>query len=169
MRNEFASHFAIDPAKPSDADRLAPFEEDVTGFTVHGITLAIVDGIPGQPCSVAALFTALLEKRKLPRFAFAFRGHNNCFAITQQLYFDFKDLGIEHRFTYREGFSSVLQANGEPIGRHRWIELDGWAIDASGGALGNPVLFERADDYYSKRAMTDIRDVAPDGDQLTTA
>ena len=157
LRSEFASEFGIHPAKPSDHNG-APFEEMLTERTVHGMRLGVV-GEMGQECLVADVFSGLLYERKLPRFVFAFRGHNNCFAITRQLYFDFKALGIEEHFAWKEGFSSVPQADGKPIGLHRWIECEGWAIDGSGGAFGNPIWFQRADDYYSKRAMTDIRDV----------
>lgn len=157
LRTEFASEFGISPAKFSDQNS-APFEEMLTLRDVHGMKLGVV-GQMGQECVVADAFATLLYKRKLPRFVFAFRGHNNCFAITQQLYLDLKDIGVERHWKRKEGFSSVLQGDGKPIGLHRWFECEGWAIDGSGGAFGNPVLFQRVDDYRSKRAMTDIRDV----------
>lgn len=98
----------------------------------------------------------------MPRFVFSFRNHNNCFSITQQLYLDFKDLGIEEMFALKEGYSSMPQVDGAPIGLHWWLELDGWVIDASGGAFGNPVLFQNAENYYARRMMPDIKDARGD-------
>lgn len=158
LRSTVKSHFGIGPAKPSDLVH-APFVESATEQTVAGIQLAIVDGVEGKACRQALFFGALLEDRKLPHFTIAFRGQNNCFSITRQLYLDFKALGIEERFSFKEGFSSLPKTDGQPIGQHCWIELDGWAIDASGGALGNPVLFQRTQDYYSRRIMSEIREV----------
>jgi hypothetical protein len=165
LRTEFAKQFGIDPTKPASVVG-THFAEMGTEQTVHGIKLAIVDGIRGEPCPQAMIFSELLERRALPRFVFAFRGHNNCIAITNQLYLDLRDLGIENRFTFKEGSSSSLKSDGEPIGLHRWVELEGWVIDGSGGAFGNPVLFQRAEDYYRARQMTDIHDVTREPDDV---
>jgi hypothetical protein len=135
----------------------APFDEYATERTVAGIRLAVVGNFP--ECRPAMAFAMMLEARKLPMFALMFRGHNNCYVVVSKLYRDLKTLGIADKFEWREGHCPIIQSNGEPIGLHRWVEADGWIIDASGGAFGNPVVFQRADDYYRKRQMTDIRDV----------
>jgi hypothetical protein len=58
----------------------------------------------------------------------------------------------------KERICTVIADHGQPIGLHRWVEIDGWVIDASNGGMGNPVLFQRAEDYYSHREMTDIKE-----------
>ena len=165
LRRELPRQFGIKPARPSDLDE-AHFAEQGTEVVVDGFRLGLVDGIEGKPCSQALLFEELLAKRKLSRFAFAYRGQNNCFSITHQLYLDFKSLGIEKMFSFKEGHVSLPKADGTPVGAHRWIELDGWVIDASGGALGNPIVFQEAESYYARRIMTDIKNVKEycDGD-----
>jgi hypothetical protein len=115
--------------------------------------------VEGKPCSKALFFKELLANRELPLFALAYRGQRNCFSITRQLYLDLKRLGIEKMFSFKEGNSSVPQADGTPVGTHRWIELDGWVIDASGGAAGNPIVFEEVGSYYARNIMTNIKNV----------
>lgn len=156
VRDETAKELHIDPVTDQNGVVL---DEKLTFQTVDGVGLGIVDGIPGQPCEPALLFQKLLEEHKLPRFVFGFRGHNNCFNINDQLYLDFKDLGVADLFAFKEGFCGVIQTNGQPVGLHRWVELDRWAVDAAGGAFGNPIIFQEAGDYYRKRMMTDVRDV----------
>jgi len=122
LRTEFAKQFGIDPTKPASVVG-THFAEMGTEQTVHGIKLAIVDGIRGEPCPQAMIFSELLERRALPRFVFAFRGHNNCIAITNQLYLDLRDLGIENRFTFKEGSSSSLKSEGadQPFSRESFV------------------------------------------------
>ncbi len=160
MRADFAQH-GLDPVEQAATAVLdhggAPFDEYATERTVAGIRLAVV-GVFAE-CQPAIAFAVLLEARKLPLFAFMFRGHNNCYVVVGKLYRDLKELGAVDNFEWREGYCPILQSNGQPIGLHRWVEADGWVIDASGGAFGNPVVFQRVDDYYRKRQLTGIRDV----------
>jgi hypothetical protein len=135
----------------------ALFDEYATERTVAGIRLAVVGNF--AECRPAMAFAKLLEARKLPMFALMFRGHNNCYVVVSKLYHDLKSLGIADKFEWRQGYCPIIQSNNEPIGLHRWVEAGGWVIDAAGGAFGNPVVFQRAGDYYRKRQMTDIEDV----------
>ncbi len=155
VRREFAPTF--DKASIVNAAASGVHFEAVTRRIVHGIGMAFPLDEPDIP-DVALLFGELLEQQKLTRFDAYFRGASNCFEIVNQLYLDFKTLGLENAFTYKMGFSSRMKSDGEPIGLHGWIEADGWAIDCSGGAHGNPILFQRVADYYAAREMKDVQD-----------
>jgi hypothetical protein len=157
IRTDLRDH-GLAPASPADIGPVHEFEETaISGPRVAGIQLGVVGNF--SECDPAVIIAALLEAGKLPMFASFYRGHNNCYVIVRQLRDDFKALGVDHKFQYRVGCSGVLKAIGDPNGgMHSWIEAEGWVIDASGGGRGNPVLFQRAEDYYRARQMTDIRD-----------
>jgi hypothetical protein len=155
LRRQVPEQFGLRPSRPP-VQNAAHFTEHGTEMVVGGFRLGIVNGIEGKPCSQALFFKKLLADRELPLLAFAYRGQSNCFSITHQLYLDLKRLGIEKMFSFKEGNISLSKADGTPVGRHRWIELDGWVIDASGGAAGNPIVFQEAESYYARHVMTDI-------------
>ena len=59
----------------------------------------------------------------------------------------------------RESPSSMLLRNADdPEGLHSWVELDGWAIDGSGGGYGNPIILKRTDQFYARWQLSDVRE-----------
>jgi len=113
VRREFAPTF--DKASIVNAAASGVHFEAVTRRIVHGIGMAFPLDEPDIP-DVALLFGELLEQQKLTRFDAYFRGASNCFEIVNQLYLDFKTLGLENAFTYKMGFSSRMKSDGEPMG-----------------------------------------------------
>jgi hypothetical protein len=159
VRADLRSHFNVGPMQAADHVGTEFVERDVSVAAVAGISLAVVGADGDRDCPPALLFAKMLERNALPRFAFAHAGHNNCIHINRQLLLDLTAAGISHEWTFKEGNCPVLKTDGQPIGLHRWAEVAGWAVDASGGAVGNPVLFQRVEDYYGRRQMTDIKEV----------
>jgi hypothetical protein len=135
--------------------------------------VAIVEAIPGvriavalsdksespYDCEAAAVLGALLNREALPRFMAFRRGVNNCHVIVQQLYLDFKELGIDTSFDYKRGSSPIIASAKDPKGLHSWIETDGWAIDASGAASGNPIMVQRIAAFYERLKVTNVHDI----------
>jgi hypothetical protein len=113
-------------------------------------------------CKVAIVLCALLRKGVLPRFMAFRRGAHNCHVIVQQLFLDFKEQGIDTSFAYKRGSSPVLASRKDPDGLHSWIEADGWAIDASGGAADNPIMVQRIADFYERFKVTGVHDIQLD-------
>jgi hypothetical protein len=51
-------------------------------------------------------------------------------AISDCLYLDLKSLGIPA--IRKTGSCLLISDLGTPLGRHSWVEISGWAIDAHG-------------------------------------
>jgi hypothetical protein len=130
------------PPKAGFVDHL-----DMSSCTVEGIELAIINGVD---CPPAYAFQAMLAQHLLPQFAFAFVSIGNCFAIVHHLAEDFAKLGLADLIQPKTGFSHRLCDNGKPLGKHAWIEWDGFIIDAANGGAGKPVMFERAKEYIAR-------------------
>lgn len=124
------------------------------------IAVAAADVSSGdQVCDAAQGLASLLLDRKLPRFI-AFRGGaHNCHALVDALYLDLRDIGAAHLFSFKSGSSEILKSDADPEGLHSWVEIDGWTIDASGGALGNPIMMLPVEDFYAQWRLTNIRDI----------
>lgn len=159
LQTEIRRIFGINPVQPSKFEAVH-FAEQGIEIVVGEYRLGIVGGSERKSCSQALFFEKLLANGELPRFAFAYKGHRNCVSVTHQLYLDLKSLGIEKKFSFKEGHSALPKGDGTSIGLHRWIELDGWVIDASNGGAESPIVFQEAKDYYNRRLMTNIRDVS---------
>jgi hypothetical protein len=159
MRRVFRDNFGIGLPLPSSDDRaeiqfIFNFEID---RLPRGMKIAAKMQHDGDKVHrIAVALAAILEAGKLPRFVAFWRGVGNCHAIVRALYEDLKSQGGED-FTCKTGFSSVLKRNGEPVGLHSWIEIDGVAIEASGGAYGHPIKILRSSDYYDLMKMKDVR------------
>jgi hypothetical protein len=126
-------------------------------FSVAGVQIAEVQTDTSAPFSTAAaIFTDLLEAHLLPRFVTFRHGASNCHGIVNQLHLDLKEIGIDHQFSFKRGFAGTLKNKADPQGLHSWIEIDGWAIDASNGAAGSPVLVAPIAEYYAYLQLTDI-------------
>jgi hypothetical protein len=135
--------------------------------------VAVVEAIPGvqiaialpdrnmdpNDCEPVTALLAMLRRDALPRFMAFRRGVHNCHVIVGQLYLDFKQLGIETVFAYKRGSSPVLASRKDPEGLHSWIEADGWAIDASGAAAGNPIMVQQIAAFYERLKVTNVHDI----------
>jgi hypothetical protein len=129
---------------------------------VPGVRLAVcLSGVDDDPheCQPAAVLKALFRKGALPRFMAFQQGAHNCHAVVHNLRSDFNEIGIEGAFSYKRGSSNALKSEADPQGLHSWIEADGWAIDASGGALGNPIIVQRVADFYAMYQLENIIDI----------
>ena len=104
-------------------------------------------------------FLFLLDEKKLPRFSMFRQGVGNCHSLVSVLYLDLKDAGVADRFKYTRGSCSVIAGPDDPDGLHSWIEIDGWAIDGSGGAVGNPILVQEAEIFRKDRGAANIHDI----------
>jgi hypothetical protein len=109
-------------------------------------------------CHIARYLASLLDARKLLNFVAFWRGKGHCHAIVGQLHQDFKDLGIAEQFEYMIGSSDLLRNDSDPEGLHSWIEMDGWAIDASGGGAYNPITIRRVEPFYKSLRLENIRE-----------
>jgi|SRR5579862_4981735 len=124
-----------------------------------GVKIAVAAESKSEtPCDVANMLADLLRDKKLLRFMAFRRGAHNCHAIVHQLRLDLKALGIENQFSYKRGSSAAIANEVDPEGLHSWLERDGWAIDVSGGALGNPIMVQRVAAFYDRYQLTDIND-----------
>jgi hypothetical protein len=110
-------------------------------------------------CEVATVLGALLSRGVLRRFMVFRRGVHNCHVIVKQLYLDFKELGIDTSFDYKRGSSPILASARDPAGSHSWIETNGWVIDASGAAAGNPIMVQRIAAFYERFKVTNVHDI----------
>jgi hypothetical protein len=102
---------------------------------------------------------ALLAARKLPRFIRARHGVGNCHFITQQFYLDVKDIGLAHLFAFKRGSADALRCEADPDGGHSWVESGGWALDASGGGLGDPAYPAWAESLRAMLRLTNVYDI----------
>ena len=107
-------------------------------------------------CAPGMAFILLLRRGALPRFMAFRRGKHNCHAIVEQLYLDFKQNGVATSFTYKRGSTPILASRKDPDGLHSWIETNGWVIDASGGATGQPIVVQRVADFYDRMKVTSV-------------
>lgn len=135
------------------------FIEAVPGVQI-GVALSDKSESP-HDCEPATALIAMLRAGKLPRFMAFRHGVHNCHAIVGQLYLDFKDLGIAEMFSFKRGTTPLLASPADPDGSHSWIEADGWAIETSGGAVGNPIFVRRVADYYKQMKLANVREVTP--------
>lgn len=163
MRSQFRSFGLGETGNESSHARVEIEIANVaTMEVVPGVRIAIAlpdKSASPHDCKVAAVMSALIRKGVLRRFM-AFRlGAHNCHAIVEQLYFDFKDLGIHTQFDYKRGSSPIIASERDPKGLHSWIEADGWAVDASGGATEKPILVQRTADFYALMKMTNVHDI----------
>jgi hypothetical protein len=100
-------------------------------------------------------FAALIKAGKLPRFTLMWQGSHNCHSIANDLRQDLTALNMEA--DVKMGFSNVTKSDGEPMGLHAWVEIEGWAIDASQGGMGKPVYMRRIAPYREMIKATDIK------------
>ena len=137
--------------------------ENVAGIeAIPGVRIAVALSDKSESpydCHPATVLIELLKRGALRRFITFRRGAHNCHAIVDQLYLDFKEVGIAHAFGYKRGSSPVLASRSDPDGLHSWIEADGWAIDASGGAAANPIMVQRVADFYERTKMTGVHEI----------
>lgn len=137
--------------------------ENVVGIdAIPGVRVAVAlsDGSESPyDCAPATLLVGLLRRGALVRFMAFRRGEHNCHAIVDQLYLDFKEIGIAQAFAYKRGSSPMLASANDPDGLHSWIEADGWAIDASGGAVGNPIMVQRVAAFYERMKITKVHEI----------
>jgi hypothetical protein len=123
------------------------------------IVVARTDRFPNDPvCDAAQALACLVRDGKLRRFVTLYFGAHNCHALVDQLRLDLRDIGADEVFALKRGSSEVLKSEADPDGLHSWVEADGWAIDVSGGALGNPVVIQPAEDFYVRYRMSAICD-----------
>jgi hypothetical protein len=150
---------SLDPKRPAKAKRVR-LGEVLIAYQGDGIVLANDDDVDLDTGRAWAMnFERMLRDGELPRFAALRQGSGNCHTIVNQLYLDFKALGIAKLFAYRRGSSAILKADHDPDGLHSWIEVDGFAIDGSNGGEGLPILVQAVESYYRQRQLTGIRDI----------
>jgi hypothetical protein len=145
-----------------DGHAFAPTEVAADFLEVEGVKIAVAADADQQPGrSIALKLADLLAEGQLARTMTFRLGTHNCHGLAWELHHDLKALGPEHwfagRFEYRRGSSALLKSSADPDGLHSWIECDGWAIDASGGAQGNPIMIERTAAYYERLRLTAVR------------
>jgi hypothetical protein len=126
------------------------------------LSIAIGLDDPSDECDPATLLCTLLRADKLVRFMAFRNGVRNCHTIVSQLRLDFKELGVENMFAYKRGSCAPLVSDYDPNGLHSWIEADGWAIDASNMALGNPICVQRVDAFRKRIQATNVHDIEGD-------
>ena len=124
------------------------------------IVVARTDRFSNDPvCDFAQAFACLMRGGKLGRFVAFYFGAHNCHALVDQLRLDLRDIGADQVFAFKRGSSELLKSEIDPDGLHSWLEADGWAIDVSGGALGNPIVIQPIEDFCIRYRMTDIREI----------
>lgn len=131
-----------------------------TGFPAAQI--AVVgdpgDDVPGP----AYAFYLMIRCGKLPQYTMFRSGVHNCHTLTHLLFQDLEILKMEgddllQHFVFKTGSSELLKGEKDPDGLHSWAELNGWVIDGAGGAQGQPILIQRAADYYAQRQITNVK------------
>jgi hypothetical protein len=111
-------------------------------------------------CDAAQAFACLVRDGKLGRFTAFYFGAHNCHALVAQLRLDLCEIGAERLFAFKRGSSELLKSEIDPDGLHSWVEVEGWAIDVSGGALGNPIVIQPIEDFCIRYRMADVCDIA---------
>jgi hypothetical protein len=166
LRKSFA-RFGLDGVKEQHVKIEFDMETAFAFEAVPGVLIVVAarkDGPNDEVCEAAAGIAALLRSRKLPRFVAFRNGAHNCHALVNQLYLDLKDIGAARLFAFKRGESALLKTKADPEGLHSWVEADGWAIDGSGGALGNPIIFQPLGDFYARWQLTNVRDALTEPD-----
>jgi hypothetical protein len=163
MRSQF-KRFGIGNADDETGHKKVVVEiENVVGIdAIPGVRVAVALSDKSESpydCEPAQVLIALLRRGALRRFMAFRRGAHNCHAIVDQLYLDFKEIGIAHAFAYKRGSSPLIASSNDPDGLHSWIEADGWVIDASGGAADNPIMVQRIADFYERMKMTNMHEI----------
>jgi hypothetical protein len=163
MRRQFASRGITKAGDDAGHAKVVMEVENVALIeAIPGVQLGIA--LPDESespydCQPATALIAMLRRGALPRFMAFRRGVHNCHVIVEQLYLDFKEFGVDTAFAYKRGSSPVLASAKDPEGLHSWIEADGWAIDASGGAAGNPIMVQRITAFYERLKVTNVLDI----------
>jgi hypothetical protein len=159
LRKSFA-RFGFDGVKEQHVKIEFDMETAFAFEAAPGVPIVVAARKDGtnEVCAAAAGFAALLQGRKLPRFVAFQNGAHNCHALVNQLYLDLKDIGAARLFAFKRGESALLKTKADPEGLHSWVEADGWAIDGSGGALGNPIIVQPVADFYARWQLTNVRD-----------
>jgi hypothetical protein len=111
--------------------------------------------IPTAPLA----FIGALGRRELSGVLMSRNSACNCHQLVRQIRRDLQNLGIVQQFSFKHGHSELLKNETYPEGAHSWIEAEDWAIDASNGAFGNPVLMIPAADYRALWQLTNISDI----------
>ena len=163
MRRQFQSRGIGEADDETGHARVVMEVENVACMeAIPGVSIAVALSDRSESpydCEVATVLSALLRKGALRRFMAFRRGAHNCHIIVEQIYLDFKEIGVHTSFAYKRGSSPVLASRKDPDGLHSWIEADGWAIDASGGATGNPILVQRVWPFYERLKVTNVHDI----------
>jgi hypothetical protein len=166
LRTAFA-RFGLDGVKEQHVKIEFDMEAAFAFEAVPGVPIVIAArklGPNDEVCMAASQFAALLRGNKLPRFLTFRNGAHNCHALVNQLYLDLKDIGAASLFAFKRGESTLLKTQDDPEGLHSWIEKDGWAIDGSGGALGNPIIVQTVEDFYARWQLSKVRDALAEPD-----
>jgi hypothetical protein len=163
MRRQFQSRGIGKADDEGDHAKVVMEIENVASVeAIPGVHIAVALSDKSQSpydCEIATVLRALLRRGALPRFMAFRRGVHNCHVIVQQLYLDFKEVGIDTSFAYKRGSSPILASRKDPDGLHSWIEADGWAIDVAGAAAGNPIMMQRVADFYERLKVTNVHDI----------
>lgn len=99
-------------------------------------------------CTVADILQRLLNENALPLFLKEWNDTKNCHEIALCLQLELK---LRHRISW-EWWTGYCESFGSD---HSWLEHDDWAIDASNGGRGRPIIIMPRN--MMRAQMTNIR------------
>ena len=157
MREAYAPQYGLDQKHWMRGNGVQLDRTNMYQFDAGGVPV-LVAREPPIPAAPFAFITAL-KCRKLSGVLMSRNSACNCHHVVRQIRLDLQDLGMVQLFSFKHGHSELLKNEAYPEAAHSWVEAEGWAIDASNGAFGNPVLVIPTVDFHMLWQITNISDI----------